>query len=178
MLFRSDTKYSVMVPMYLDLKLAEMRMQLRDYPLPILYSPRNKNTANASLMLRGDLVISEKYVTDEKEIRQLQVPLVASHKDEANRYDLLTIEKTLSSIKMYTKMDCDFNSDYPTRIVWGTSYNFGIQQFMLNFDQFSKPPVDPSQKLGFWDKLKYILHGSCTIKTRKSLEVGDRKSVV
>ncbi|KAI5901583.1 Protein FMP27 [Candida parapsilosis] len=171
-----DTKYSVMVPMYLDLKLAEMRMQLRDYPLPILYSPRNKNTANASLMLRGDLVISEKYVTDEKEIRQLQVPLVASHKDEANRYDLLTIEKTLSSIKMYTKMDCDFNSDYPTRIVWGTSYNFGIQQFMLNFDQFSKPPVDPSQKLGFWDKLKYILHGSCTIKTRKSLEVGFKGS--
>lgn len=88
-----DTKYSVMVPMYLDLKLVEMRMQLRDYPLPILYSPRNKNTANASLILRGDLVISEKYVTDEKEIRKLEVPLVASHKNEANPYDLLTIEK-------------------------------------------------------------------------------------
>lgn len=171
-----DTKYSVMVPMYLDLKLVEMRMQLRDYPLPILYSPRNKNTANASLILRGDLVISEKYVTDEKEIRKLEVPLVASHKNEANPYDLLTIEKTLSSIKMYTKLACDFNSDYPTRIVWGTSYNFGIQQFMLNFDQFSKPPVDPSQKLGFWDKLKYILHGSCVIKTRKSLEVGFKGS--
>ncbi|KAI5964489.1 FMP27 [Candida theae] len=171
-----NTKYSVMVPMYVDLKLAEMRMQLRDYPLPILYSPRNKSTANASLMLRGDLVISERYVTDEKEIRQLHVPLVATDKEDANRYDLLTIEKTLSSIKMYTKMDCDFNSDYPTRIVWGTSYNFGIQQFMLNFDQFSKPPVDPSQKLGFWDKLKYILHGSCIINTKKSLEVGFKGS--
>ncbi|KAG5419749.1 FMP27 [Candida metapsilosis] len=171
-----DTKYSVMVPMYLDLKLSEMRMQLRDYPLPILYSPRNKNSANASLKLRGDLVISEKYVTDEKEIRKLEVPLATTDKDEANRYDLLTIEKTLSSIKMYTKLNCDFNSDYPTRIVWGTSYNFGIQQFMLNFDSFSKPPVDPSQKLGFWDKLKYVLHGSCDIKTRKSLEVGFKGS--
>ncbi|KAI5969813.1 FMP27 [Candida margitis] len=171
-----DTKYSVMVPMYLDLKLAEMRMQLRDYPLPILYSPRNKNTANASLLLRGDLVISEKFVTDKEEIRQLHVPLIARNKDDANRYDLLTVEKTLSSVKMYTKMACDFNSDYPTRIVWGTSYNFGIQQFMLNFDQFSKPPVDPSQKLGFWDKLKYVLHGSCVIKTRKSLEVGFKGS--
>ena len=68
---------------------------------------------------------------------------------------------------MYTDLQCSFNSDYPTRIIWGTSYNFGIQQTMLNFDKFSKPPVDPSPKLGFWDKLKYVLHGNVQLKPRK-----------
>ncbi|KAF6069742.1 RNA pol II promoter Fmp27 protein domain family protein [Candida albicans] len=47
---------------------------------------------------------------------------------------------------------------------------------MANFDRFSKPPVDPSTKLGFWDKLKYILHGKCQIRTRKSLEVAFKGS--
>ncbi|KAI5963039.1 FMP27 [Candida pseudojiufengensis] len=167
-----DTKYSVLIPTQLDLKVIEMRMHLRDYPLPILYSPRCKNN-NSSLYLKGPLVITEQLVTKDEHIRKLDIPLVP----QANsKYDSLIVEKTLSSIKMYTKLNCKFDSDYPTRIIWGTSYNFGIQQFMLNFDQFSKPPVDPSNKLGFWDKLKYILHGSCTIKTRKSLEVGFKGS--
>ncbi|KAI5956819.1 FMP27 [Candida jiufengensis] len=167
-----DTKYSVMIPAQLDLKVIEMRMHLRDYPLPILYSPRSKK-GNASLILRGPLVISEQFVTEDEHIRKLDIPLIPGGESP---FDSLIVEKTLSSIKLYTSLDCKFDSDYPTRIVWGTSYNFGIQQFMLNFDQFSKPPVDPSEKLGFWDKLKYILHGSCTIKTRKSLEVGFKGS--
>ncbi|KAI3404212.2 FMP27 [Candida oxycetoniae] len=171
-----DTPYSLLIPTYLKLRVAEMRMQLRDYPLPILHSPRNKNPNNASLMMSGHLIITEVLVTAQENIRQLYVPLVPPKNGELNKFDALTIEKTLSSVKMYTSMKCDFNSDYPTRIVWGTSYEFGIQQFMLNFDQFSKPPVDPSMKLGFWDKLKYILHGSCTIKTRTSLEVGFKGS--
>lgn len=171
-----DTAYSLLVPMFLDLRVAEMRMQLRDYPLPILHSPRNKNANVPSLIMAGHLVISENMVTAPENLRKITVPLVSVDENELNRFDSLIVEKTLSSVKMYTNLRCTFNSDYPTRIVWGTSYQFGIQQFMLNFDQFSKPPVDPSPKLGFWDKLKYILHGTCSIKTRTSLEVGFKGS--
>ncbi|CAI5760657.1 unnamed protein product [Candida verbasci] len=175
-----DTKYSLYIPTYLDLKVGEFRMHLRDYPLPMLHAPRNKNASQPSVILEGHLIITEALVTAVENLRQLDTPLTPIYRSNKNaeisRFDQLIIEKTLASVKMYTNLLCQFDSDYPTRIIWGTSYNFGIQQFMLNFDQFSKPPVDPSMKLGFWDKLKYILHGKCRIKTRKSLEVGFKGS--
>ncbi|CAK9440123.1 uncharacterized protein LODBEIA_P42230 [Lodderomyces beijingensis] len=175
-----DTVYSLCVPMLMNLKVAEMRMQLRDYPLPLFHSPRSKDPLSPSLSLTGPLIITEQMVTADENLNKMEIPLVPV-KDEdkdkdLNRFDSLLVEKTMSSVKLYTNLRCHFDSDYPTRIVWGTSYQFGIQQFMLKFDSFSKPPLDPSPKLGFWDKLKYILHGYCSIKTRTSLEVGFKGS--
>ena len=172
------TEYTLLIPLYASLKLGELRMHLRDYPLPLVHSPRNKDITDTSFSLSGHLVISEAFKNSPEHIRKIDVPLVPKCCSEAslNKFDSLIVEKTLASVKMYTDLQCSFNSDYPTRIVWGTSYNFGIQQTMLNFDKFSKPPIDPSHKLGFWDKLKYVLHGKCTIKTKKSLEVGFKGS--
>lgn len=173
-----DTEYTLLIPLYASLKLGELRMHLRDYPLPLVHSPRNKDIADTSFSLDGHLIITEAFINSPEHIRKINVPLVPQHYPELslNKFDSLIVEKTLASVKMYTDLQCSFNSDYPTRIIWGTSYNFGIQQTMLNFDKFSKPPVDPSPKLGFWDKLKYVLHGKCTIKTKKSLEVGFKGS--
>ena len=165
--------------MYMALQLGELRMHLRDYPLPLLHSPRNKDMDETSFKLNGHLVISEAFAKAIEHMRQIDVPLVPEHKHkhkQLNKFEFLVMEKTLASVKLYTDLECVFNSNYPTRIVWGASYNFGIQQMMANFDRFSKPPVDPSTKLGFWDKLKYILHGKCQIRTRKSLEVAFKGS--
>ncbi|EMG50334.1 putative mitochondrial protein, putative, partial [Candida maltosa Xu316] len=172
-----DTKYTLLIPLFLNLQMSELRMHLRDYPLPILHSPRNKDIDDKTFTLKGHLIITEAFVDAPEHIRRIDVPLVP-HKPNItlNKYEALVVEKTLASVKMYTNLECGFRSNYPTRIIWGTSYNFGIQQLMLNFDKFSKPPVDPSIKLGFWDKLKYVLHGKCTIKTKKSLEVGFKGS--
>lgn len=173
------TEYTLLIPMYMALQLGELRMHLRDYPLPLLHSPRNKDMDETSFKLNGHLVISEAFAKAIEHMRQIDVPLVPEHKHkhkQLNKFEFLVMEKTLASVKLYTDLECVFNSNYPTRIVWGASYNFGIQQMMANFDRFSKPPVDPSTKLGFWDKLKYILHGKCQIRTRKSLEVAFKGS--
>ncbi|RCK57841.1 Protein FMP27, mitochondrial [Candida viswanathii] len=162
------TEYTLLLPMYASLTLGELRWHLRDYPLPVLLSPRNKDITDTSFSLTGHLVVSEAFVNAPEHIRKIDVPLVPHDADSTlNKFDSLIVEKTLASVKMYTDMQCSFDSDYPTRFIWGTSYNFGIQQTMLNFDKFSKPPVDPSPKLGFWDKMKY---------TKRSLEVGFKGS--
>lgn len=159
-----DTKYSLLFPTYADLKVAEVRMHLRDYPLPLLHVPRDPR--KKSLVLQGHLIITEALVTHFENMRKLHVPLAPNIKDtNKDKFYSLTIEKSLSSVKLYSDIKVKFASQLPSRFVWGQSYQFGIQQVMLNFDQFSKPPVDPSMKLGFWDKMRLIIHGRFKIET-------------
>ncbi|KAG7660863.1 FMP27 [[Candida] subhashii] len=174
-----STLYSLLIPMYLNLELSELRMHLRDYPIPLLHAPRNKDKSNPSVKLRGHLIITDQLLSAMENIRKINVqltPQLTKHNQVSHKFDSIIIEKVLSSVKLYTDLACHFDSDYPTRFIWCTSYNFAIQQLMLNFDQFSKPPIDPSRKLGFWDKIKLILHGKCVIKTRQSLEIGFKGS--
>lgn len=159
-----DTRYSLQIPTYVDLKVTELRMHMRDYPLPLFHLPRD--TENKTLWLRGHLVISENLVRQKENLRRLHVALAPGMENyENDKYYALTLEKSLSIVKLYTDLKVTFGSTLPGRFVWGQSYQFGIQQMMLNFDQFSKPPVDSSRKLGFWDKLRLIMHGKFDIES-------------
>lgn len=173
-----DTKYSLNIPTHIDLKLKELRMHLRDYPLPLLYVPTNPNDPDSpAVKMNGHLVIAESLVTNKENIRVLQAELLKNCNDHKfDGYYKLAIEKTLASVKMYTDINVAFITSLPSRFVWGQSYQFGIQQVMLNFDQFSKPPVDPSRKLGFWDKLRLIMHGTFKIRCGEDLKPIRKKS--
>ncbi|EGW30387.1 uncharacterized protein SPAPADRAFT_143218 [Spathaspora passalidarum NRRL Y-27907] len=172
-----DTKYSLLIPMFVDLRLGELRMHLRDYPLPLWHAPRNKDKSNPSLTLDGHIVFTKTYSTAPEQLKITNYQMTPfSNKGNKSPFDTISIEKVIAKVKTYMDLNWHFNSDYPTRFIWGTSYNFGIQQFMLNFDQFSSPILDPSKKLGFWDKIKLIFHGRFKIKTRKSLEIGFKGS--
>jgi hypothetical protein len=52
----------------------------------------------------------------------------------------------------------DINSSSPTRLVWGTSYQPALHDAMQVLDSFTKPQMDPSDKIGFWDKMRLIIH--------------------
>lgn len=152
------TSYSVILPMRMNVTLKELRMHLRDYPLPLLHVP-DDGTKKSNLNLCGTLVIAESFVTDKKSMRLVKTPLIPTMSDvNLDKYSYLEIYKSLTPIKIFAEMDVKFSSRFPSRFVWGQSYLFGLQRVMQNLDQFSKPPVDPSPKLGFWDKLRLILH--------------------
>ncbi|CUM65187.1 uncharacterized protein PRCAT00002815001 [Priceomyces carsonii] len=170
-----DTRYSLMIPTFVSLKLNELRIHLRDYPLPLLHIPRSTYENEQNFLMKGHLVISEALIRKVEHMRKLKFNLVPDV-SENDEYHSLVIEKSLSTVKMYIDLYSNFISDRATRFVWGQSYQFGIQQAMLNFDQFSKPPVDPSLKLGFWDKMRLILHGKITVETESSLEIAFKGS--
>ncbi|WEJ93490.1 Protein SABRE [Yamadazyma tenuis] len=173
-----DTRYSLILPMYLDLRMRELRIHLRDYPLPLLYVSNSKAESASAVKMYGDLVISESLVTEEHNIRKLMVDLTRNLKKfQFSEYYRLEIEKTMATVKIFTDMKIEFSTKLPSRFVWGQSYQFAIQQVMLNFDSFSKPPLDPSPKLGFWDKLRLVIHGKFDIKcTKGPLEVAFKGS--
>lgn len=176
-----NTKYSLALPAYMRLAVEELRMHLRDYPLPLLYLPHTVDSTGKgrALLMHGNLVITEQMVTDDHSLRRIVELLTETTKtsryptDEFSKFDSVVVMKSLAPVKMYTDMDILFDSEQPSRFVWGQSYQFGLQQVILKADQFSKPPVDPSPALGIWDKLRVIMHGHVTVKTgkRASLEV-------
>ncbi|KAG7194676.1 uncharacterized protein KQ657_004353 [Scheffersomyces spartinae] len=174
-----DSQYSILIPLYLDLKLSEFRMHLRDYPLPLVHTPSTKSEL-PGLHLYGNIVLAEQLLTSPEHMREILVSLAAPdptrNNDNDNTYYSLLLKKSLATVKIYTDMIGDFNLDLPTRIVWGHSYEFALQQVMMNFDQFSKPPIDPSKKLGFWDKIRFIMHGNFTLRSQSAIEVAFKGS--
>ncbi|KAK9235083.1 golgi-body localization protein domain-containing protein [Lipomyces kononenkoae] len=154
-----DTRYTMLVPFFFKLDLREARVLLRDYPLPVIHVPAlnpAKDGTGVSWSLSSDVVIAEE-MFDSKSVRFVKVPIVPAVRKCDNEYSI-TVTRTVSAIKMYSKVKVDILTSSPTRITWAPSIQPAIQQVMMIFDTFTKPPIDPSEKMGFWDKIRLIFH--------------------
>ncbi|KAF2418502.1 hypothetical protein EJ08DRAFT_703089 [Tothia fuscella] len=163
-----DQQYSLLVPMHLSIAMGEARMTLRDYPLPVLHVPAirpGQSPRLPSLSVQSDFVIAEEF-RDNQSIRHAQVVVVPPEKDaEGNLYGGLQVDvrRTVSAVKTYSDIAIEVNTSLPTRITWGTSYQPAIQDMMQVIENFTKPPVDPSERVGFWDKIRLTFHSSMSI---------------
>ena len=172
----TTSEYSMLAPFHINLSMSEMRMHLRDYPIPLLYVPPKQDKNDKTFFMSGHLVVCEELLRAKEQLRVINIPLVSDYNESDYEHYLLTLQKSLSSIKIYTDLGVKFQSNHITRISWSPSYLFGIQQVMLSLDEFSKPPIDPSMKLGFWDKLRFVLHGRCVIDSEVGIEVAFKGS--
>lgn len=164
-------EYSIMVPMYLDAKFKEIRWHLRDYPLPFVYIPAlnsSQSRAKPDIHFHGNLVISEDMIQSKREIRSVFVPLVPAVIEDSDTYYSLQVPRTITSLKFFTDLQLDINSSEATQVTWGGGYQPAIQQTMQCFDNFSKPPLDPSPKIGFWDKVRYLFHARIRISWKNN----------
>lgn len=165
-----STQYSIMIPMYLDAKFKEIRWHLKDYPLPMVYIPRlgKSQTDNGkNIQIHGNLILAEDMIQSKKEIRRIFVPLVPSLTKEGDEYYSLMVPRTLTTPKIFTDLRFDINSNGTTQVTWGGGYQPAIQQTMQCLDNFSKPPIDPSPKIGFWDKMRYIFHARVKVSWKE-----------
>lgn len=162
-----DTKYSIMVPMHIDARFSEIRWHLRDYPLPFIYVPpldATQTKETYALRIHGDIVVAEDMILSDNELRAVFVPLVPSMVVEnTDRYYSMIVPRTVTSIKFYTDLQLDVHSKDTTTVTFGGSYQPAIQHMMQCIDNISKPPMDPSRKIGFWDKVRYLFHGRVKI---------------
>lgn len=162
-----DTKYTLCIPLNIDLRASELRIHLRDYPLPLVYMPPLSDKQpkdKPAIRIHGDMIIGEAMIRSQHEVRHVFVPLVPGCKEE-DKDDVYSIEvpKTVTAIKFFTKLDWEINSTSSTKVTWGSSYQPCLQQIMLNLDNFTKPPFDPSEKVGFWDKIRANFHARLNI---------------
>ena len=158
-----DMQYSLLVPMNLRIDMGEARVMLRDYPLPLLHVPAigiGQSPRLASWSLKTDFVIAEEF-RDSQSRRNVMVQIIPHDKisnKEVKGGFALDVHRTVSPVKTYSDVEIVINTSGPTSITWGTSYQPAVQDMMQIIEGFTKPQVDPSDRTGFWDKIRLSVH--------------------
>ncbi|KAF2818005.1 uncharacterized protein BDZ99DRAFT_405773 [Mytilinidion resinicola] len=163
-----DMQYSLLIPTHVKISMGEARVTLRDYPLPFLHVPAIRSGQSPrlpSLFMETDFVIAEEY-RDVESSRTLRIVVVPPEKDD-NGEDTggfaVNVRRTVAPVKTYSDMNIEINSGYPTRITWGTSYQPAIQDMMQVIEGFTKQAIDPSERVGFWDKIRLTFHSRMNV---------------
>lgn len=164
----TDMQYSLLIPMHIQINAGEAKLHLRDYPLPLVHIPSIGNVGSSrlpSLSLKTDFVIAEEFrdVESSRVSRVVVVPQEETLAGELSGGFAVDVRRTVAPVKTYSDMNIDINSAYPTRITWGTSYQPAIQDMMQIIENFTKPAVDPSERVGFWDKIRLTFHSRINI---------------
>ena len=163
-----DMKYSLLVPMHIKLDMGEARVMLRDYPLNLIHIPPirpGQPPRLPSWSLNTDFVIAEEH-RDVESSRHVKVDVILpSTDDEGNAVPgfALDVRRTVSPVKTYSDAVVDINTNLATTISWGTSYQPVIQDMMMIIEGFTKPEIDPSDRVGFWDKIRLSFHSRLNV---------------
>ncbi|KAL8893545.1 MAG: hypothetical protein Q9192_005158 [Flavoplaca navasiana] len=163
-----DMEYTLLIPMNVQIDMGEARFTLRDYPLPLLHVPAirpGQSPRLPSWSLKTDFVIAEEYRGD---ISTKQVPIQIVPPDKCSEAKgkkgfAVTVRRTVSPVKTYSDVEVAINTSAPTSITWGTSYQPAIQDMMMIIEGFTKPQVDPSERVGFWDKIRLSFHSRISV---------------
>ncbi|KAI2789547.1 hypothetical protein POX_d05040 [Penicillium oxalicum] len=156
-------KYGLMVPMSFNLEMGEARVNLRDYPLDLLHVPAlrpGQSPRLPSWSLRTNFVIAEEF-RDQESARQVDVELVppSEHPDGSHSEPFyIKVWRSVTPVKTYSDPVIQINTSLPTSISWGVSYQPVIQDMMKIIEGFTKPEIDLSERVGFWDKIRLSFH--------------------
>ena len=161
-------EYTLIIPMNIQLDMGEARVTLRDYPLPLLHVPSirpGQSPRLPSWSLKTDFVIAEEYrgLVSTKHVAVEVIPSAKFARTEHASGFAIDVRRTVSPVKTYSDIDIAINTSAPTSITWGSSYQPAIQDMMMIIEGFTKPQVDPSDRVGFWDKIRLSVHSHAKV---------------
>ncbi|KFH42505.1 hypothetical protein ACRE_067590 [Hapsidospora chrysogenum ATCC 11550] len=167
-----DMKYGLLIPMHVAIEMDEARVSLRDYPLPLLYIPPMKTGQSAKVQavsLKTNFVLAEEFRGAEstRRVRVNVVPPKSSDPAKSSEGSFsIEVRRTIGPVKSFSDVYMDINTALPTRITWGPCYQPAIQDMMMVVESFTKPQIDPSERVGFWDKLRLVFHSRIHVAWR------------
>ncbi|XP_017893303.1 protein KIAA0100 [Ceratina calcarata] len=128
----------------ISLKCAEWKLQLRDFPQPLLLVE--------SLSVWGRLAGAEA-LAPPRARRTVRIVIGAP-------WDDIVVERGMTSIKYYHDLNWDIDK---YRYAFGPCWEPVVAQCNLSFEKIVHPSRDPSPPLPFWDKMRLALHGRLTL---------------
>ncbi|KXX75799.1 Protein FMP27, mitochondrial [Madurella mycetomatis] len=167
-----NMQYALLVPMNVQISMGEAKISLRDYPLPFLHVPATKSAQSVrlpALSMSTDFVIAEEYRGPES-IRKIRVQIVPPRGLDPTSPNegsfAVDVRRTIGPVKTFSDMSIDIHTANPTRITWGPSYQPAIQDMMMAIESMTKPQLDPSERVGFWDKIRLNFHSRVRVAWR------------
>jgi len=165
-----DMEYTLLIPLNIQIDMGEARVSLRDYPLPVLHVPAlapGQSVRLPSWSIKTDFVVAEEY-RGAISTKQIKVEVVPPEKmtqhSSLNKGFAIDVRRTVSPVKTYSDVEVAINTSAPTSITWGTSYQPAIQDMMMVVEGFTKQHVDPSDRVGFWDKIRLSQHSRVNVR--------------
>ncbi|KAK9296336.1 hypothetical protein QLX08_009661 [Tetragonisca angustula] len=128
----------------ISLKCAEWKLQLRDFPQPLLLVE--------SLSVWGRLAGAEA-LAPPRARRTVRIEIGAPWED-------IVVERGMTSLKYYHDLNWDIDK---FRYAFGPCWEPVIAQCNFSFEKIIHPSRDPSPPLPFWDKMRLALHGRLTL---------------
>ncbi|CAG8497028.1 4299_t:CDS:2 [Acaulospora colombiana] len=154
-----DTKFTLLVPIHLNCKFKEVWAEIRDYPLPLACIP-SADLFNGkrpySCTIEGDLVIGEE-LQGKESVKKAIVKIMSPHRCGDALYEIV-VPRTISPVKIYSDLHIDVNTSKPMIVSWGMFMQPALQHVAKIFESFTKPNPDPSEVIGFWDKMRLMMH--------------------
>ncbi|KIY49303.1 hypothetical protein FISHEDRAFT_9609, partial [Fistulina hepatica ATCC 64428] len=150
-----DTQYTLLIPMHLDFTISSLRASIRDYPMPLVYIPPHSDGTTAACEFNTDLVIAEE-VGPQSTVEWIQCPVITN--GVYGTIFSIAVHKTVMPVKTYAAPIIQVTTDNVTMFTWGVSYSPAIQDIMRIVDTLTTSPRDSSPGIGFWDKMKLLLH--------------------
>lgn len=161
-----DTKFSMIVPFHLSWRMEGASIRLRDFPLYLFSMPRpqadgmnqsQRQPDHHTWQLESDFVIAEEMCTIES-IRTAPSLIVPRKFSSEGKMYSIDVPRTVMPVKSYANPVVKVRSLSPVRLGWGNSMQPAVQDMVRVLESLSKAPADPSDRLGFWDKVRLILH--------------------
>ncbi|XP_076248425.1 bridge-like lipid transfer protein family member hobbit [Calliopsis andreniformis] len=128
----------------ISLKCAEWKLQLRDFPQPLLLVE--------NLSVWGRLAGAEA-LAPPRARRTVRIEIGSPWED-------IVVERGMTSLKYYHDLNWDIDK---FRYAFGPCWEPVIAQCNLSFEKIIHPSRDPSPPLPFWDKMRLALHGRLTL---------------
>ncbi len=163
-----NMEYTLLIPLSVQIDMGEARVTLRDYPLPLLHVPAirpGQSPRSPTWSLKTDFVIAEEWrgIESTKQVQVEVVPLEKFSDQNKKGGFAIDVRRTVSPVKTYSEVQITINTSAPTSITWGPSYQPAIQDMMMIIEGFTKPQVDPSDRCGFWDKIRLGVHSRVNV---------------
>ncbi|KAI8985971.1 golgi-body localization protein domain-containing protein [Pilobolus umbonatus] len=161
-----ETRLSTLIPFHLNISSGKTWAQIRDYPIPLLLVPCSNNTSkkDGSTELLPAWSLSGNYVFadalgDRDATRRLDFTVWKTSYFEY----IISITRTTSPMKFFSIVDIKVHNSGLSFLSFSVPYQPAFQDITRVIDSFTRPSVDPSQKVGFWDKIRLLIHTKAKI---------------
>lgn len=176
-----DTSFNLLIPLHIKIQSTSgLKVSLRDYPLPLIFFPD-------FLTIEGSIVFAEELNLNPVTRRNIPISFCDSKKilsliegtdnkyftSKSNCFYASLISRSLNPVKTYLDLKIINNnsSSHDSMLVWGKSLQPTISTVMQCFDNLSKPPIDKSPIIGWWDKFRLIMHGRFQIQWKSKINL-------